>query len=363
MDIRTKLSLALVFFSLISMALLGVFAYTTSASLLREISLRQLDALAESKKRDLIKVYRGWEDKLRLVRNREGLCAAMLDHLTEQDDESLQEINRMIKEITVSVSGFAKLIVLDKNGDEITSYGRSPVTHSKVPFGDDIGFVGTFVHESVQVALNTPVEAEGQVIGGLELIVDAGDLNDITDDYTGLGETGEAVLLMKKSDDLLQVLSPLRHSPEVIFPELMIDESSEELLQLFVIEGEPKESQLDYRGKWVWSATRIIPVLNWGLVVKVDVEEESKRASALSNALFDIALALSAFAIVGGTLLGFFLARPIQELARVVERVRQGEVGVRAKVKGNDEVALMSEALNVFIQQVETEHEADKPDA
>ena len=373
MDIRTKLSLALVFFSLISMMLLGVFAYTTSATLLREISLRQLDALAEGKKRDLIKVYRGWEDKLRLVRNRDKLRTSMFDYMREQDEGSLREIRRIIEGITVSLSEFDKLTVLDKNGDEITSFGRSRMSRSGVPFGDDIGYVGTFVYEgvhegvhegtSILVALNTPVEVDGQVIGGLELIVDARDLNDITDDYTGLGETGESVLLMKKSEERLQVLSPLRHDPETLFPEVMIDESSEELLQLFVTEEVPAESHLDYRNKWVWSATRIIPVLDWGLVVKVDVAEERKRAAVLRKALFDISLALSAFAIVGGTLLGFFLARPIQQLAGVVERIRQGEEGVRAEVKGNDEVALMSEALNEFIQQVESEHKTDQRDA
>ncbi len=57
MDYRTKISLALVSVSLISMALLGTFAFKTSAELLQQISVRQLDALAESKKRDLLKVY------------------------------------------------------------------------------------------------------------------------------------------------------------------------------------------------------------------------------------------------------------------------------------------------------------------
>ncbi len=70
MDIRTRLSLVLVAVSLVSMALLGTFAYITSADLLQEISLRQLDALAESKKRDLNKVYASWSTSC-------ACCAAM----------------------------------------------------------------------------------------------------------------------------------------------------------------------------------------------------------------------------------------------------------------------------------------------
>ena len=367
MDLRTKLSLALVFVSLASMTLLGVFAYATSATLLQEISLRQLDALAESKKRDLIKVYEGWEDNLRLVRNRTQLRTSMRNHLRDRDDSSLREIERIIEGITLAVPEIDRLIVLDRKGDEITSFGHSGVTQSTFPLGDDIGYVGTFVDEGtgVRVALNTPVELDGQMIGGIQLIVDASDLSDITGDYTGLGETGEAIVLMRQGEDSIQVLTKLRHEPEARFPEIKIDTSSEELLQLFVVEEVPAQAHLDYRNEWVWSATRIIPGLGWGLVVKVDVEEEGQRANVLREALFDIALSLSAFAIIGGALLGYYLARPIQELASVVQRVRHnGEAGgVRAEVKGKDEVAMMAESFNEFLDHLESERAAEPPDA
>ena len=49
MDIRTKLVLALVLVALSSMALLGAFAYQTTAQMLQQISVRQLNALAESR--------------------------------------------------------------------------------------------------------------------------------------------------------------------------------------------------------------------------------------------------------------------------------------------------------------------------
>ena len=47
MDIRTKLILALVSVSVASMTVLGVFAYQTSATLFKEVSVRQLEALAQ----------------------------------------------------------------------------------------------------------------------------------------------------------------------------------------------------------------------------------------------------------------------------------------------------------------------------
>ena len=359
MDIRTKLSLALVFVSLVSMALLGTFAYYTSATLLQEISLRQLDALAESKRRDLIKVYDSWEDNLRLVRDRSELQQSIREYTTSRSPESLRNIEKNLQGITVAVSEIDKIIVFDTDGEEIIAYGRSKVTHSEAPATDDVSYVGTFLSEDgPRVALNTGVKLDGLLIGGIELIIDARDLIDVTSDYTGLGETGEAFVVVQDGERLV-ALNPLRHEVPGFNGEQMLAAASGDMSKVFSPSDVPALEYEDSRGEQVWLATRFLEELGWGLVVKVDVEEESKRAGVLQEALFDIAVALSAFAIIGGALLGFYLARPIQDLAVIVERMRHGESGARAEVSGDDEIAYLAEALNEFLDHLEKEHGKD----
>lgn len=360
MDIRTRLSLTLVFVSLLSMMLLGTFAYYTSANLLQEISLRQLDALSESKKRDLIKVYDSWEDNLRLVRDRTQLRYSIRDYVDSDNPDALRNIQRIIEGITVAVTEIDKIIVFDIDGEEIASFGRSPIAYSDVPIGDDITYVGTFLQDDgPRVVLNTGVRLDGSLIGGIELIIDARDVIDVTGDYTGLGDTGEA-FVVKKVDDRLVTLNPLRHQVEGFSGEQMEASATGDMSKVFTpADNVPAEAHKDYRGEWVWLATRYIEELGWGLVVKVDVEEEEKRADVLQEALFDIAVALSAFAIIGGALLGFYLASPIQEMAVVVERMRHGEASLRAEVKGDDEIAYLAESLNVLLDHLEKQQEKD----
>ncbi len=360
MDIRTRLSLALVFVSLVSMALLGTFAYYTSANLLQEISQRQLDALAESKRRDLLKVYDGWEDYLLLVRDRTQLKQSMLDYVENDNIAALRDVERIIQGIAVAGTEIDQIIVYSIDGDEITSFGRSQVSHSDIPISEDVSYVGTFqTDEGLRVAMSTGVTLDGALVGGIELIIDASDVFDVTGDYTGLGATGEAFIVMKEEAGL-RVLNPLRH--EVVgFDGLVSEaEASGDLRSVFLDSEEQSgdfEAQRDYRDQWVWLATRYMDQLGWGLVVKVDAEEEEQRAKALRESLLDIAVALSAFAIIAGGLIGYYLARPIQELAVVVSRMRHGESGLRAEVKGDDEIAYLAESLNAFLSHVEQQQE------
>jgi methyl-accepting chemotaxis protein len=112
---------------------------------------------------------------------------------------------------------------------------------------------------------------------------------------------------------------------------------------------------LDYRGADVWSATRTLPDVGWGLVVKIDSAEESLRAVWLRDQMVDLGLALGAIAILGGTLLGFHLGRPLRDLKEVVERIRAGERDLRADATARDEVGFLASALNDLLDDKKPE--------
>lgn len=349
MDIRTKLALALVSVSLLSMAILGVFAYHTSAGLLQEISVRQLDALAESKKQDLVKVYEGWQDQLRLIRSTSRLPDTLQVYLQNRDAASLDRIEDTIRNAVVAVSNVEHIAVFSLEGDEIASFGDAPSLrkHSIPQNMDEVRYAGAHPGggEDLQVSFSTLLSVEGRPVGALNVIIDAHDLFSVTSNYTGLGDTGEIMVVRLTDDGTATVLNPLRHengSASLGDTNLSPDVKA-------VLEGEERVftgSVEDYRGVDVWSATRFIPGLEWGLIVKVDAAEEETRAIELRDALVDIALALSAFAIIGGTLLGLYLARPIHDLVEIVTRVRKGETDLRADVRGDDEIAYLADSLN-----------------
>ncbi len=357
MDIRTRLALAVVSVALLSMALLGVFAYQTSTALLQEISIRQLDALAESKSRELENAQAGWRDQVRLIRSRTRLLQDVVEYLETGSASAIQSIVEVIAGAATAVDDVDQIRILRLDGTEIAVYGTTAGQRQAKPAAtEQVTFVDTILapHGGVQVAFSTLLTDGAVPLGIVEVVFDARGIRGVTDDRTGLGETGEVLVVMAAPDDFIQVLNPLRHQETDGLMRLSKGDAATAMKHALSIDSDHQWLHVtDYRGVDVWAATRFLPELGWGIIVKVDAAEEGLRAVSLRDALFDIAIVLSAFAIVGGTLLGLYLARPIHDLAVLVGRIRHGESHLRASVTGDDEIAYLCESLNELLDHMQ----------
>ena len=359
MDIRTRLALSLVFVSLLSMALLGAFAYYTAEGLLQEITVRQLDALAEGKKRDLEKVQKGWRDRVALMEQR------VISSSQRGVPTIANKLSNDLNEILSTVENVSALRVLDGLGQLIGEAGEFPEGYKspKTASPERVKHLGTFFsHETgIQVVYSTDlvIAPWGSVI--MEVVMNGKALQSVTNDYTGLGETGESMIIKSADEETILVLNEVRHVIDEQ-PSMHILKSDASAFMTQTLGQTPGifiDGAYDYRGTEVWVATRFLDNLAWGIIVKVDAEEERERSVQLRSSMMDIGIALSAFAIIGGTLLGLYLARPIHNLAELVQRIRLGESDLRAEVTGDDEIAYLSEALNELLDHVQDSERVD----
>lgn len=363
MNIRTKLALALVSVSLLSMWLLGGFAYQVSSNLLREISERQLDALAESKMQDLEQIIDGWRDHVRLIRSRTELRIQLQEFQELKKPDALVIMQRIADDAQESTAHIARITLFDRHGNAVIAAGEAE--RSAIPAqatqGDEVRYAGFYLgtDKTPKLLLTSLMQIEQEVIGSIEVVIDASSLGAFAASYRGLGESGETMVIGHDQTGALVLLHALRHSEDSLpwaSPPEYVQAAVSGSARIF------RRNVKDYRGNDVWAATRFVPDVNWGLVVKVDAEEEGRRARSLREKLIDLGLALAAFAIVGGTLLGFYLARPIRDLAQIVERVRQGETTLRADASSDDEIGLLAKTLNVYLDQVARHQERRSAD-
>jgi PAS domain S-box-containing protein len=345
------------------MLALGALAYTTASGLLTTRTERQLSSLAETKKEDLDKVILGWQDRVSLIASRTQLRLILRDYNETRSIEQRDRIHRILTDARLSSRAVHSLTVYDVDGRLVSSAApgsdsslaelepwRLPATEDTIAF-HEISFTE---EDEPQVSFDASLNLDGQRIGALHVVLNAQELIDVTQNFIGLGETGETMIVLRDSVGMTRVLHPVRHQggerPRPVRPEGPDNPAS----RAFLGEKGPfTEGLSDYRGEPVWAATRLLPELGWGVVVKFDAAEERESIQEFRRRLTELALPLSAFAILLGTLLGIRLAKPIHKLAGMANRIRLRELDARAGESREDELGLLARTFNQMAEELE----------
>lgn len=367
MDLRTKFVFALVAVSLMSMLALGALLYTAASDLLMRKTLRQLNALAETKKEDLENIVEGWDDRVSLIASRTHLRTSLSEYNETHSPVLREDIRRILADASGSSEAVQSLTVYDVHGHAVTSAGRGPAPQladldPAWTTGPRDTISSPRIHFTAanepRAVFFAPLTLEGRSAGTLRVVLNAMELIELAQDTTGLGDTGETVIVLEDSAGRTRVLHAVRREAGELAglarPERPDDPA------VLAIQGHDtvvSEGLIDYRGEPVWAGTRSLPEIGWGVVVKFDEAEEREAVVELRQRLTRLGLSLSAFAILLGTVLGLRFAKPIHDLAAVANRIRLGEMDARAGTKREDELGLLARTFNQMADELEQQME------
>ncbi len=177
-----------------------------------------------------------------------------------------------------------------------------------------------------------PVLREGKLIGVVALRIGSGGINEIINDYSGLGKTGEIVVASKKGDKAVFVM-PLRYDPDAAFIKKLVLGNKTALPLQNAVNGKKGEGvTVDYRGKEVLAVWRFIPDLRWGVVVKIDTEE----ALASVVRFRDISLIIGVITIIAALVLAFFISksvsRPIKTMVEMFSKQEKANADLQKEI-------------------------------
>lgn len=354
MDIRTKLVFALVSVALASMLALGVVAYGSAESELRERRVQQLEGVADLKAAAVRTVVAGWVDRMALVADGSELRVSLSEYQRTGGAAPASRVERVLRD-AVSVSRlFEVLSVYDATGRFVVgSGGRTAELESPLPQG--VVFDGVVFGEDgrARAVWLAPIVVGGEPIGALRAELLANEIEDLSTNYSGLGETGETLVVAERAGDVL-VLHPVRFPPAgVAAAGWSIDQDVGALRALGGDEVRTTGQVTDYRGELVWAATRRIDETGWGVVVKIDESEHVEPVEAVRNDMVQLAITLAAFAIALGTLVGIRFAMPITRLAEAATEIGQGKLDTRTGIDRRDEVGLLAKTLDDMAEALE----------
>ncbi|TAE56371.1 MAG: HAMP domain-containing protein [Nostocales cyanobacterium] len=202
-----------------------------------------------------------------------------------------------------------------------------------------------------------PVFKNNQIIGVVILQMNNHEFNQVVNDYTGLGKTGETIVASLVGDRVI-FTARTRHDPKAAFKRY-IRVDNNELHHLYQANQGIKGNGIisDYRGKKTIAAWRYLPSLNAGMVVKMDASEVFAPLTALKNIIIILAIITLLFVIIAAIIVAKSISQPLIELTHVVQEFAQGNLKKQASVLSNDEIGQLETSFNRMASQLETSFE------
>jgi len=170
----------------------------------------------------------------------------------------------------------------------------------------------------------------------------------VFEDYSGLGETGETLVGVRRGDEITFV-APMRFDKSSAFRRKVLLSSEESAGMQHAVQGVRGYGMVnDYRGAEVIAAWSYLPSFRWGMVVKQDTRE----AYALlyqQRLVMIILIALTILAVgIVAILIARSLSRPIREAAEVAHRVASGDLTARIEGKAQGESGQLLNAIRTM---------------
>ena len=193
--------------------------------------------------------------------------------------------------------------------------------------------------------LAQPVLKDGVLIGVVALQVGNAEIYRSFHDYSGLGETGEALVGMLRGGEVVYV-SPLRHMADSAFRHRVPMGGEAGLAtQRAVLGDHGYGNVLDYRGEPVVASWSYVPAFRWGLNVKQDRSEAFALIDQQSWAVRTLLAATALAVAFVAWRMARSITRPIRQAAMLADRVAAGDLTASCQGTAPGEVGLLLVAV------------------
>ena len=285
---------------------------------------------------------------------------------------AFDEIDQRMRPFLTSVKesrGYSDLFLISPDGDCLFSVAKAEVWGTNVLSGPYRDSSLARVFERTRSMLDSevsdfdyyqasndsaafiaaPIMRGKTLVGIIELQLNNQEIYRLLADYTGLGETGETVVVSLRNDKIIY-MAPTRRDPDAAFRRQIWNRDLPKYRALYESSqgrtSTSAETVTDYGGKQVLAVWRFLPSFRWGMVTKVDIEEATAAITTMRRDQLVIAL-FAVLVVIGAALyVARSISEPIVKLTQSTNLIASGNLDERIDISSEDEVGELAAAFN-----------------
>ena len=368
MNLRVRLSLLFVLLATVPLVLVSYLGFLNEKQSLERKTIEQLTSVVELQQNRVSDLLDRYIEQVKLIGSRSQLRLSLAEFLSTGDLSEINRVTKIIRDASdsavmvqeVSILDLKGLIVASTNDDKV---GTLVKNEEMIAQGLRSSMLYDIVKDSqnnLTVQLIGPLKLEGELLGILDIRTSIVPILRITDDYSGLGQTGETLIVKRNMSGDALFITPLRFDGGAALTR-GVSRQNKNVPVTKALLGENtallEDGIIDYRGNEVFAVTRYIEALDWGVVVKIDKDEALSPIENIKQASISvIGLTILLLVFIAITT-AQRLSSPIVQLTLLSENLRKGNFSMRSEVNRVDEIGTLANSLNAMAKQFEKLYE------
>jgi PAS domain S-box-containing protein len=369
--IGSKITILLLGVVLLSVFSISFLAYRWSRESIETRYLENLQVIANQKANQLEGTFKQLEYNLGLIQNSSRVLQAVLQANASKNPDSVYfSVEKKLNDYLVPIQDiydYENILILDQNG-RITYKTNKNLDNEEELLGevfrdydqvrdkaDRYIYYGNLYKTNPTTAymnVATPIlDLEDRVVGHVVTEFRMNKVYEITNDTTGLGQTGE-LIICRIGGSKLDYLNRSRNSQASLLTESFILDQDKPTVMQLAAQGQTGYGYVpdDMRdGRTTMAVWKNLPRTGWGLVVKIDRDEINRELNSLliSFLFAGVTIILVAFTI--SFIFSQFLISPLLSLRDVLNLVARGVLPTQVPVSTQDEIGEMALAVGNLV--------------
>ncbi|MBF0467018.1 MAG: PAS domain S-box protein [Nitrospirae bacterium] len=355
MSIKSKFVAAILLISAIPLFLMGLIIYNhykNSLFITIENHLMELGTIQNSRIKVSIERF---TDSVRMIENRPLLKKHLALYNETGDINALNHINETIDDIRKTFPMFHEISIVNTAMKVVSSSNASSVgmvykENEILPKRDNsCGYVEVFKGEDnyADLRFSCLLTIDNKLEGFVTAIVHGGFLNEITNDYSNMGKTGETAVAKRDKNGNALFIVPLRFDSNAAFRRVVSKDDTKVLMTQALLKKDNlfKEAE-DYRGVSVFGVTHYLKDTDWGIVVKIFKSEMMEPLAQLRNILIFSYIFLMGIIIITVMYVSKRITAPLMELTNTAVLISKGDFSQKIQNVSKDETGVLATVFN-----------------
>lgn len=343
MNIRQKFIILLLLIGVLPMFAVSIISYFSIRESLLNKTIDQLNSTSIKQEQKISTFLQSRQEEATKLANQYDLQVALRDYLGGPTDANKQKLSEILQNEKIETPIIQSIYMTDTSGKLLASSSQTVTEAPKLSAPSNSGETSVSVRKDpadgftkLYITSNVSVNKEQAAL--LNVVFRTDDLVAIVQDYTGLDETGETVVVAK--DDVS--LFPLRFDTNASLKTNLAS------LDLHSLTGARYGEVTDYRGNTVLVVAHSIGLSDWVVAAKIDRSEALLATSSLRNLVIAIVFVALVAIVLTALFFSQLFTRPIRKVAQVAERIGRGDFSARVDVTRSDEIGSLAGSINAM---------------